>query len=493
MPSKKNISVIGSGFSGLAAASFLAKENHKVELYEKNNSIGGRARQFSSNGFTFDMGPSWYWMPEVIEKFYNYFGHTASDFYELVKLDPGFKVIFGENECIDIPENFDELGDLFESIEKGSREKLIKFMAGAEYKYNIGINELVYQPGLSIMELFRTDLMMGVFKLDVFNSFKSHVRKYFKDPRLIAIMEFPVLFLGSMPKDTPSLYSLMNHAGLKLGTYYPIGGFAKIPEAMRFIAEKNGVEFHLNHAVQKIEISNNHASKILFKDGFKSVDGIVASADYHHVETLISKEFRNYSERYWENRVFAPSSLLFYLGISEKIPRLEHHNLFFDEDIEQHAKELYENEVWPTKPLFYACCTSKTDTKVAPEGMENLFLLMPIAAGLEDNDKLREEYFYVMMNRLEKYTKFKIRDHIVYKRSYCVSDFINDYNAYKGNAYGLANTLRQTANLKPKLKSKLIDNLFFAGQLTVPGPGVPPALISGQIAAEQLNHYLNGK
>ena len=492
MNSKKKIGVIGSGFSGLAAASVLGKAKHSVHVFEKNSQIGGRARNFYEDGFTFDMGPSWYWMPDVMEKFYNIFGHTTSDFYDLVKLDPGFKVIFKNEESVNIPADWDELCELFEGIEKGASKKLKKFMNGAEYKYNIGVNHLVYQPGLSLLEFLNVDLAKGLFKLDVFSSFRTHVRKYFKDPKLIAIMEFPVLFLGAMPQETPALYSLMNYAGMKQGTFYPMGGFSKIPEAMQKIAISQGVEFHKNRNVDEIVVEGKKATHLRFNDHYESFDGLIASADYHHVEQqLLPKNKRNYEDSYWNNRVFAPSSLLFYLGVNKKIPNLDHHNLFFDEDLDQHAQELYVNKSWPSKPLFYVCCPSKTDPSVAPEGKENIFILMPLAPGLEDFNGLREEYFSMIMDRLESYTKTDIRSEVIYKRSYCISDFISDYNAYKGNAYGLANTLKQTANLKPKLNNKKVKNLFYAGQLTVPGPGVPPSIISGQVAAKELLKLFN--
>ena len=491
MKNNKKYAVIGSGFSGLAASAIISNQGHDVHVYEKNDQIGGRARQFSAEGFKFDMGPSWYWMPDVIERFYNNFGYTSSDFYELVKLDPGFKVIFSGNEEVSIPENWDQLCELFESIEKGASNQLVKFMNGAKYKYDIGINHLVYQPGFSLLELLRLDLVKGLFKLDVFSSFSSHVRKHFKDPKLIAIMEFPVLFLGAMPRKTPALYSLMNYAGLKMGTYYPMGGFSKIPQALKIIAENKGVNFHLNSPVEKILVKKSKVHQIQVNGEDINVDGLIASADYHHIEqNLLSKPYRNYSESYWNKKVFAPSSLIFYLGVSKKIPKLSHHNLFFDEDFENHAKDLYETKSWPKKPLFYTCCPSKTDPSVAPDGMENIFILIPVATGLEDNENLREKYFEIIMSRLEKYTNTNIVNNIIYKRSYCISDFVSDYNAFGGNAYGLANTLKQTANLKPKLKNNKLSNLYYAGQLTVPGPGVPPAIISGEVAANQLlkNH-----
>ena len=488
---KKKIAVIGSGFSGLTASATLARDGHEVHVFEKNSAIGGRARQIREQGFLFDMGPSWYWMPEVFEMYFNKFGYTLSDLYNLKKLDPGFRVIYGKNDVLDIPENFEDLCELFESIEKGSASKLRRFMNEAEYKYKVGINDLVYMPGLKISELIRPDLIKGVFKLQVFSSFSKHVRKYFKDPRLIALMEFPVLFLGAKPQDTPALYSLMNYAGLKLGTFYPMGGFGKIIDALQKVCEDNGVFFHTSEPVRSLEILGNQVVHVLANGNSMNVDGVIGAADYHHIEQkLLPEEYRNYSEKYWSKKTFAPSSLIFYLGLNKKVDKLIHHNLFFDESLDEHAIEIYDTKVWPAKPLFYACVPSKTDAEVAPAGSENIFLLMPIAVGLEDTEEMREKYYQIIMNRLEEYVGSDLKSHVVYKKSFCVNDFVSEYNSYKGNAYGLANTLSQTANLKPSLQNKKLSNLFYSGQLTVPGPGVPPSIISGQVAARQLTKQL---
>jgi phytoene desaturase len=482
------VAIIGSGFSGLSAAAYLSAAGHEVHVYEKNDTLGGRARQLkTSTGYTFDMGPSWYWMPGVFEKFFSDFGFSVSDFYELTLLNPSFDVVFGENELMSVPENFEELCALFESIEVGSASKLRLFMDEAAFKYKTGMENLVYKPGLSLTEFIDADLIKGVFRLQVFTSFSKHVRKFFTHPKLIALMEFPVLFLGAMPQDTPALYSLMNYAGLKLGTWYPQGGFGIVIAAMAKVAQDKGAQFHTNAAVSNIEIENGVAKTILVNGINLPFDAVIASADYHHVENkLLPPAYRNYSEKYWDTKTFAPSSLIFYIGINKKISALQHHTLFFDEDLHEHAVEIYKKPQWPTKPLFYVCCPSKTDASVAPEGHENLFFLMPIAPGIEDTDALRETYFQVMLARLEKLVKEDIGNYIDYKKSYCVQDFITDYNSYKGNAYGLANTLRQTALLKPKVKNNKVKNLFYAGQLTVPGPGVPPSIISGEVVAKQI-------
>jgi phytoene desaturase len=488
------IAVIGSGFSGLSSAAYLAAAGHEVHVFEKNSSAGGRARHFNTdNGYLFDMGPSWYWMPDVFEQFFNDFGHTVSDFYELRLLDPSFNVVFDDG-TFSVPADYGELRSIFESIETGSALQLDKFMEEAKFKYDTGMRNLSKMPGISVSEFMNADLIKGALRLQIISSFSKHVRKYFTHPKLIALMEFPVLFLGAMPQDTPALYSLMNYAGLKLGTWYPLGGFGKVIDALRSVAEENKTVFHFNAPVEKIVVKDNKAVAVEVDGIAIPFDGIVASADYHHVERdLLPEGFKNYGEEYWDKKTFAPSCLIYYIGISKKIKSIEHHTLFFEEDLFQHSIEIYKEPQWPSKPLFYVCCPSITDESVAPENHENLFLLMPLAVGLEDNELLREKYFDMMMARLQKQIGEEIISHIDYKKSYCVSDFISDYNSYKGNAYGLANTLMQTAILKPKIRNKKIGNLFYAGQLTVPGPGVPPSLISGKMAAEQIIKYFKNK
>ena len=488
------IAIIGGGFSGLSAACFMAKHGHEVTLFEKNKSLGGRSRCFSEEGFMFDMGPSWYWMPDIFENFFSQFAKVPGNYYKLVQLDPGFQVIYGKDDVLKVPARLDDIYETFENIEKGSAQKLKQFLAEGAFKYKVGMQHLVYKPSLSWLEFANKEVITGAVKLHIFQSVSDYVRKFFKDERLVMLMEFPVLFLGAMAKQIPALYSLMNYAALSLGTWYPVGGMAEIPKAMEALAKSYGVRFMNGCEISKINISTKKAVSISSNLGEFKTDGVIATGDYHHTEQhLLDEQYRNYDEAYWDKRTLAPSCLIFYIGVNKKIKKLIHHNLFFDASFEKHAKDIYSKPMWPDDPLFYACCPSKTDMSVAPEGMENLFLLMPIAPGLEDSEAMREKYFGMIIKRLEGFCGEDIMHEIIYKKSYCINDFVTDYHAYKGNAYGLANTLRQTAVLKPTIRNKKINNLFYAGQLTVPGPGVPPALISGQVAAGQLLNYLNTK
>ncbi|MCS7004689.1 MAG: phytoene desaturase family protein [Cytophagales bacterium] len=483
----KKVIVIGAGFAGISAATSLAHRGYKVTVLEKHPVPGGRGRYFRENGFHYDMGPSWYWMPDVFESYFAQFGKKVSDYYELIRLNPSYAVIFGENDIWHIPASLSEFEALLEQHEKGASQKLKNFLEQSAYKYEVGIKKLVYKPSRSIREFLDARLLYDILRMDIFKSFSSHIRKYFHHEKILKLMEFPVLFLGATPRNTPALYSLMNYADIALGTWYPMGGMYKIVEGMCKLAQEKGVNFYFNIEVQKFYLQNNQITHVKTSQGDFEGEIIISGADYHHTEMeLLPTEYRSYSEKYWNSRVMAPSCLIFYLGINKKLKNLLHHNLFFDEDFSLHAEEIYTTPRWPSKPLFYVSVPSITDKSVAPEGCENVFILIPVAHSLQDDDQIREQYYHIVMERLERLTQQSIRDHVIFKKSYAHTNFINDYHAFKGNAYGLANTLMQTAIFKPSLKSKKVKNLYYTGQLTVPGPGVPPSLISGIVVANEV-------
>jgi len=482
----KSIAIIGSGFSSLSAACYLAKAGHRISIFEKNSTTGGRCRQLKREGFTFDMGPSWYWMPDIFEKFFKDFDKNVSDYYDLDKLSPAYKIFFND-DTITVGDTLEKICEEFERIEEGSSEPLRAFIAKAETNYDIAINKVVLKPGLSPLELVTKDTITRVDQF--FKTISTEVRKKFKNPKLISALEFPVLFLGAKPSNTPSFYSFMNYADFGLGTWHPKGGMYRIIEAMTELAQSLDVEINVESSVQKINVDSKEAKSITVNNDVINFDVILSGADYHHSETLLDQEYRQYSEKYWESRTFAPSSLLFYVGFDKKLENVEHHNLFFDTDFEAHAEEIYDDPKWPESPLFYANFPSITDESMAPNSCETAFFLIPIAPGLEDTATLRETYFNKIIKRLENLTLQKVKKNIIFKESFCVKDFVETYNSYKGNAYGMANTLKQTAFLRPNLKSKKVKNLYFTGQLTVPGPGVPPALISGKLVADLIKKY----
>lgn len=481
------IAIIGSGFSSLSASCYLAKAGYEVTIYEKNETVGGRARRLVKEGFIFDIGPSWYWMPDIFERFFADFNKKPSDYYQLDKLNPAYSVVF-EDEKIEIADNLDDIKKTFESVEKGSSKPLQQFMSKAEENYEIAIKNLVYRPGESPLELItpQTAKKVGAFIGNV----SKDVRKKFTNPKLISILEFPVLFLGATPQNTPSFYNFMNYADFGLGTWHPKGGMYEVILAMKKLAEELGVVIKTNSPVEKILVDDKGRTEGILTKGQKHLYPVVLSgADYRHSETLLDKQHRQYTESYWEKKTFAPSSLIFYVGFDKKLKNIDHHNLFFDTDFTKHANEIYEDPKWPEEPLFYANFTSLTDPSTAPEGCENGFFLIPLAPDLEDTPELREEYFDKIITRFEKRTNQEVKSHILFKESFCVNDFISEYNSYKGNAYGMANTLLQTAFLRPNLRSRKVKNLYFTGQLTVPGPGVPPSLISGKLAAELIKKH----
>ncbi|MAM23475.1 MAG: phytoene dehydrogenase [Croceibacter sp.] len=478
---KKRIAIIGSGFSALASASYLAKEGHQVTIYEKNDTVGGRARQYKKEGFTFDIGPTWYWMPDVFERFFNDFDKKPSDYYTLEKLSPAYKVVFSETESILIEDTLTKIYAAFEAEEKGSSKQLEKFITKAKSNYDIAIKDLVYRPGVSPLELITPETIkkIGAF----FSTISKDVRKQFNNEKLIQILEFPVLFLGAKPSNTPAFYSFMNYADFGLGTWHPKGGMYQVVLGMKTLAESLGVKINTNANVEEILVQNNSATGLVVNGDKITADIVLSGADYHHTETLLPLKLRQYSETYWSKKTFAPSALLFYIGFDTPIINVEHHTLFFDVDFEEHSKAIYDDPQWPENPLFYASFPSKTDSSVAPKGKEAGIFLIPLAPGIKDTEAIRETYFKKIMTRFENLTNQTVQKNVIFKETYCLNNFIEDYNSYKGNAYGLANTLFQTAFLRPKLKSKTVKNLYFTGQLSVPGPGVPPSLISGKLVA----------
>lgn len=476
--------VIGAGFAGLAAASHLAKAGRHVVVVEKCTQVGGRARRLVADGFTFDRGPSWYWMPDVFERHFAHFDRRPSDYYHLQRLDPSYAVYFGPGERMDLPASRDGLRALFEHYEPGAGAALDLFLDEARRKYAIAMGGVVLKPSLSPLEYAEPRLLFDLMRMRTLGSLSRDVRRRFRHPRLVSVLEFPSLFLGSTPRNTPALFTLLNHADMALGTWYPMGGMSAVIDGMAKLAMELGVEVRTGEAVRHIAVEGQRATNVITDKGIHACEQVVATADYHHVEQhLLDARHRVHDARYWESRTMAPSVLMFYIGLDRRLEDVPHHMLFFDEPLDPHADTIYRDPRWPERPLFYASCASVTDPSVAPVGMENLVVLIPIAPGLSDGEVVREQYFGIVMERMERMLRQSLREHVVHRSSCSVSDLEADMNAYKGNAYGLAMTLRQTAFMRPTVRNHKVPNMYYAGQLTVPGPGVPPAILSGEIVA----------
>tara|TARA_Y100000996_G_scaffold345992_1_gene284042 strand:- start:1385 stop:2869 length:1485 start_codon:yes stop_codon:yes gene_type:complete len=484
----KKITIIGSGISGLSAACYLSKADFNVTVIEKNSTAGGRLSQFKKNGFIFDKGPSWYWMPDIFDNFFKDFNKKASDFYNLVRLDPSYQFIT-KNNIYNIPANFDDLCELFEKIEPNSSLSLKKYISLAEQKYRLSVDKFLNLNGESFSELADPSILKNIHKLNIFISLRKHIRKYFKNQDLKTLLEFPSMFLGGTPSNTPGVYSMMNFADIKGGTWYPMGGMYEITRAMKKLAIELGVNFKFNQIASEFSIKKQKINEVMCNsyESYKS-DHYVSNCEYPFTQlNLIDKKNRSYSKKYWSSRKIAPSAIIFYLGVSKKINFLKHHNLFFDESFDNHLSSIYKDKKNPKKPLFYVCCPSKTDSSIIPDkSMENLFILIPVSTSKNPSKEAVDYYYEYVLQKLEKYEGSNIQSHIIEKASYTKKDFVSDYNAYDGNAYGLANTLFQTATFKPKISDKKIKNLSYCGHFTVPGPGIPPSIISGKIVSKTL-------
>jgi phytoene desaturase len=424
-------------------------------------------------------------MPDVFDRFFADFGKKTSDYYKLHLLDPAYSVYF-EDGKVEMPATAEETIALFERMEPGAGAKLQKFLDDGAYKYEVGINDLVRKPGRSLLEFADMRVLKGLFQLDLLRNIRSVINQNFKNPQLRQLMEFPVLFLGAVPQNTPALYSLMNYADRVLGTWYPEGGMYSVVRAMVSLAEELGVSLKLEHEVTGFSFDGANITAVNTAKGSFEANYVVGGADYAFIDQhLLPPDKRHYTPKYWATRKMAPSSILYYIGLDRKID-LPHHALFFDAHFDTHADAIYTNPRWPEKPMFYVSAASQTDAAAAPEGCENLVILIPTAPGLEDTDEVLDRYFDLVSERLLGHIGVDIREHLVVKKTYAYRDFVNDYNAHLGNAYGLANTLDQTAIFKPKLKAKKVRNLYYTGQLTTPGPGVPPCLISGEVVAHEI-------
>jgi phytoene desaturase len=481
--------VVGSGFGGLSAAALLAKDGFEVTVLEKNEQIGGRASVYSENDFNFDMGPSWYLMPDVYEKFFAEFGKKPEDYFELDRLDPSYRIFFGDEKVVDVASDIEKNYELFESFEEGGAEKLRKYLEDSKEIYDFSIDEMLYRDYTSILDFFSGKLLLKGYKLKIWENLQHYVNNQFESDEARKIVQYSIGFLGGAPNNTPSFYHIMSHIDLTMGVWYPQGGMRKVTKSIYDICKEYGVEFKFNEPVEKLEIDENQVKQVITNKSSYDADIVLMNADYPHAEIdLLEKENQTYNEEYWDKKILAPSAMVAYLGIDKEMDQFAHHTLFLDKDWEAGFDTIFDPKkaAWPEKPSYYVNVPSKTDRSAAPEGSETLFVLVPLAPGIEDTPELRENFYNMIMDDLEAKIGENIRDHIVVKRIFALNDFKERYNAYKGTALGLSHTLRQTALFRPAHMSKKVQNLYYSGHYTHPGIGVPMVLISSQIVANEI-------
>ena len=485
----KKVIIIGSGFGGLSSAALLAKAGYEVTVLEKNKTPGGRAMQFSEKGFIFDMGPSWYMMPEVFERYFAHFSKTPSSFYKLVHLNPHYRIFFSKDDVLDMLPNKEKNFEAFEKIEPGSVEKITQYLEKSKELYEIAMKYFVYKNYDSVFDMFDMKFAGVATKMPVFSTMNSYISKYVTDDRLKKILLYTTVFIGGVPDNTPALYTLMSHIDFNVGVFYPMGGMFSIVQALVDLCNEQKVTIKLGTAVDKINVKAGKAVSVTACGKEYEADIILSNADMPHTEmALLDEQYQTYTKKYWEKKTIAPSAFILYLGVKGKIKNLQHHTLFFTYDWEKHFADMYRKPEWPDEPSMYICCPSKTDQSVAPKGDENLFVLVPIAPGLPDTPEIRTRYETKIIDILEETLGESIQDRLVVKKSLSINDYKSLYNAYQGTALGLAPNFFQTAFFRPNNFSKKVKNLYYVGQDTVPGVGVPMALISAELAVERVKN-----
>jgi phytoene desaturase len=488
--------IIGAGLGGLGLACLLAKSGYQVTVVEKNRTLGGRARQFSEDGFTFDMGPSWYLMPDVFEAFFRLLNERVEDHLQLVKLSPSYRIYAEDDQTIDLPSDPAKAMALFESIEPGAGAQLEKYLNASRYQYDVVMQHFMHRNFDTPLDFLSWRLLLAGTKLSAFSTMSRYVSRFFKTPILQKIMQYQLLFLGSSPFKTPSIYNVMGHIDFNMGVYYPMGGIYQLVATLAGIARKHGAVIRTDAPANAIRVRGGKADGVELDDGdVLDADLVISNADIHHTETqLLSDDLRDYPSRYWESRQLAPSALILYLGLNDRPNSLLHHNVIFNDNWEASFAELFDSSHWPAHPSYYVCCPSQTDPSLAPDGKSAVFMLMPVSATVSYDECKIEAMADRMLGKADVRLGLSgLKDRIAFKRAYSGADFARDYNSLGGSALGLAHTLKQTALLRPNNRSRKVANLYYVGAGTNPGIGMPICLISAQLAYKRIMRIKSAK
>ena len=482
--------LIGAGIGGLATASMLAKAGHEVHVYEKELVAGGRAGKLQKDGFTFDTGPSWYLMPDVFEHFYELMGENISDWLELKKLTPVYKVFYEKDAPIVMTGDLKTDMATFESVERGSGKSLQLYVEKSKNIYELSLKHFLYTNFEDPRDLANLAVLRQSHKLPTLLTKPIHkyVSSFVGNLRLQQILEYPMVFLGTSPFSAPAMYSLMSALDFDEGVYYPMGGMYTIIESIEAIARKHGVAFHYGTEVQRITSANRHAAGIMLADGtVVDADIVIANSDLHHTETkLLEKSDRTYDEAYWSKKEPGPSALLMYLGVDGKVDELEHHNLLFVEQWRENFESIYRDKQLPEPASIYISKTSHTDPSAAPSGKENIFVLVPLPAGVEipnsELDAIADSY----LSQIETMTKIRLRDRLVVKELFSPNDFLTKYYSWQSSMLGQSHLLKQSAFFRTPNKSKKLNNLYYVGGSTTPGIGLPMCLIGAELVYKRI-------
>ena len=485
----KEIVIIGGGFGGLSAACFLADKGYEVELIEKNEEVGGRASVLEEDGYRFDMGPSWYLMPDIFNRFFEKMDAKPEDYYKLNRLDPNYRIFFKDGDLMDVPADPEEAGELFETYEDGAKEQFRRYLEKSEETYDIGMNEFVLKDRNNFSDYFSLDVLRNARGISLIKKMQDHVEQYFENDKLQQVMQYTLVFLGGSPNNTPALYNLMSHVDFNMGVYYPEGGIYSVIEGMQDLAEEKGAKITTGEEVR--EINRDEKPYVVTENREIECNAVVSNADYAFTETeLLPDEYTTYDRDYWESRTYAPSAFLIYLGVDGELENLDHHNLVLPEEWDDHFEKIFDNPDLPENPAYYICNPSETDDTVAPEGKSAIFVLVPIAAEMELDEDERKEFRDLVINDIEDNTGISLDEKIEYEKLFAGEEFKEKYNSFNGTALGIAHTLRQTSVFRPKQRSKKMEGLYYTGQYTNPGIGMPMCLISGEHVAEKVEEDL---
>jgi phytoene desaturase len=479
---QKKVIVAGAGFSGMSLAANLVKKDFNVEVYEKNESPGGKIRQYVSDGFIFDMGASIYFFPEIFERYYNRFNHTSSDFYSLKRLDPAYRVFFNPEKYFDVAADEDKLMTLCDKFERNGAKSMVRYLQVAGNYYKQNLNELFNSKGLENKKHFHNSWVNSYISD---RKHKAYVRKLFKSYQIISLLEFPLPYLRKGNLFAPNVDFITNYSILKQGVFYPTGGMHQVEESLSTILEELGVPVYLSSEIKNFDIIGNSIAGILTHQKNFHADIFASTLDYFHTEKLIGKEYRDSKNVTSSTNPNFPSAVIFCLGIKKKLPRLQHLNLLFNNCFEIPEGKIGKHKSDVNDCLIFIICSSKSDLEKAPEGMENMVARISIPPGIEDTGKMREHYFNVLLNRLEEITGQTLKDEIVLKKSFAVNDIENGYNN-KGHLLRGLRKMGSSFIWSPKIKNKHLANLYYAGIPGALGSGMASALLTGEMIANYI-------